>query len=812
MPNIERKFPISLGDNRYSMKWRNTSITWESLKNKLRTPMRDHITMAQYNKLSKAKKQNKKDVGGFVAGIISNNRRINSNIVSRSILTLDLDYAEPDFWDDVSFVFEDTAVCVYSTRSHSPQNPRYRMLIPLNRDVTPDEYVAIARRAAEWIGIEQMDDTTYQPARLMFWPSVNEDGEYVFLEQDGGWLSADDVLATYPGKDGWKDVTLWPTSSREDKAWSPSEVKKLEDPREKDGLIGAFCRTYTIQEAIEKFIPDVYTRAKDDRYTYTAGSSAQGLVIYGDVLAYSNHATDPAAGHAQNAFDLVRIHKFGQLDTKDPEEYGKTSAMPSFKAMSELAGEDADVSQDLVKAEFAVPLADLEEDSEEDLSWLSELPKTKDGKGFEPRVESFLTLFEHIPALKDFCRYNDFSHVYECRGPMPWNKNKEYGSLWTDQDSAGLRWYMSAVWKITNKMNCQDALDVYVMRHKYHPIRDYLNNLSWDGTPRVDTFFIDYLGANDTEYARTATRKTLVAAVARVMQPGCKFDNVLTLTGPQGIGKSTALAKLGVSWFSDSLRTVQGKEAYEAVQGSWIIEFGELTALRKAEVEEVKKFISKCTDKFRPAYGKFNVEFPRQCVFIGTTNEIEFLRDSTGNRRYWPLEVGKNKPEKDVFRDLTQAEVDQIWAEALLDYQKGEELFMPRELLDDALSHQHEHEEDDPRKGMIERFLDTPVPPTWDQMNIAERRTYINGDAFGTAERTGTLRQKVCAAEIIIELFGKDRGSFTKADTRLINSILDGLPGWERMPGVARFPEYGVQRGFRRIVEADENVTENDDF
>ncbi len=188
---------------------------------------------------------------------------------------------------------------------------------------------------------------------------------------------------------------------------------------------------------------------------------------------------------------------------------------------------------------------------------------------------------------------------------------------------------------ITNAKKITDAFLLTADSNRFHPVRNYLNSLKWDGQKRLETLFIDYLGAEDTAYVRAVTRKVLTGAVARVYEPGIKFDYALVLVGPQGIGKSEIISRLGCGFSSDTLTTLQGKEAYEQIQSFWLIELGELSALKKAEVETIKLFISKKEDAFRQAYARYTGRYPRQCIFIGTTNNDEFLKDQTGNRRFY---------------------------------------------------------------------------------------------------------------------------------------------------------------------------------
>lgn len=267
--------------------------------------------------------------------------------------------------------------------------------------------------------------------------------------------------------------------------------------------------------------------------------------------------------------------------------------------------------------------------------------------------------------------------------------------------------------------------------------------LTWDGTPRADTIFIDYLGAEDTEYTRTVTRKALIGAVARVMQPGCKHDHILVLVGPQGCRKSTTLAKLGKSWFSDSFYTVQGKEAYEQLQGFWLIEMGEMAATRKAELEQIKQFVSKQSDSYRAAYARRTQERPRQCAFFGTTNDDEFLRDATGGRRFWPVTVtDKGRETGDYF---TPEIVDQVWAEIMVRYNAGEVWYLNDAKIEaEARAIQDEHTEMNGKQSLIEKFVNTLLPEDWASRDL-EQRLAFGRTAFLTNSRKGRYLAGMCA-------------------------------------------------------------------
>ena len=309
---------ISVGKSRKDIRWHNTDIGWYEFLERLREPYRTHETMREYKAMSKDEKGRAKDIGGFVGGALSSGRRKAANVLNRSLVTLDLDDAVSSAWDDAALW--GWRMAMYSTHSHTPEQPRLRMVFPLDRVVSVDEYQAIARRVGEYIGIDQLDPSTHEPSRLFYWPSCPSDGEYLFREQDGEVLCADEILRSYGLDDAWKDSRLWPTGKNE-AAVRLTEVKKQGDPTEKQGIVGLFCRTYDIHDAISTFLAHIYEEGTAGRYTYLAGSTADGAVIYEDgMFLYSHHGTDPCGGQLVNAFDLVRIHLFGELDDKNDED------------------------------------------------------------------------------------------------------------------------------------------------------------------------------------------------------------------------------------------------------------------------------------------------------------------------------------------------------------------------------------------------------------------------------------------------------------------------------------------------------------
>lgn len=790
---------IATGKSRKELSWKNRELLWSQLVEKLSKTIRTSETYEEYKRMPKSQQDEIKDVGGFVGGTLKGGHRKTDAVVWRQVVTLDADYAKGDIWASVEALLG-CGCCIYSTHSHSPEQPRLRLVLPLSRPVSPEEYQAVSRRIAADLGIDFFDDTTYQPHRLMYWPSTAQDGEFVFKYLDEPWLNPDDMLARYPD---WRDPSYWPESSRTKQA-RKKLADKQGDPLQKPGIVGAFCRAYTIPAAIEKFLSDVYAPAGKDRYTYIPGSTTGGLVLYdGETFAYSHHGTDPISGLLVNAFDLVRIHKFGELD-EEARDGTPTVKLPSYLAMLDLARNDEAVRITIGEerlAEAQTEFGEAEEETEADTKWLLKLETNRKGE-YQATIDNILLILENDPRIKGKIALNEFTKGPVILGDLPWHKveNVENGDPWKDSDDAGLRHYIEAIYGISSPAKVNDALAIAQERHKFHPIRDYLDGLKWDKAPRLNRVFIEYLGAEDCDYTETVTRKALAAAVARVYHPGIKFDYMLTLIGPQGIGKSLILKMLGQRWFSDSITTVLGKEAYEQLQGAWIIEMAELTATRKAEVESIKQFISKQEDIYRVAYGRRASRFPRQCVFFGTTNDQEFLRDKTGNRRFWPVEVGKIK--KSLWKDLTKEEIDQIWAEAKTAWEKGEKLWLDPEMEKEAMKRQEKHTEESAKTGLIQEYLNTLLPANWDELDIGARRRYIHGTEFGESPEGTIQRDRVCAMEIWVELFEGDAKQLHPMQAREINDILRRLPGWKPYTvgdGRLRFGKiYGKQRAFIR--------------
>ena len=779
----DKALDIALGNSRKTKTWKNKTVRWSELLDRLSTATRTPEAMAEYKAMTRDQQSQIKDVGGFVGGYCNNGSR--SNIRFRSILCLDADFADGDLWPDWELLYGNAAA-IYSTHKHTTEKPRYRLVVPLARNVDSDEYQAVGRRIAATLGIDKFDDTSYQPQRMMYWPSCSQDGPYVFEHTDGAFLDPDTVLATYHN---WRDVSSWPMSSRVAEVVRKTAAKQ-KDPLEKGGIVGAFCRAYTIQEAIAEYVPTYRVCDDPGRYTYTEGSTAAGVVIYDDKFSYSHHGTDPASGQLCNAWDLVRLHRFGELDS-DCNPDTPVSSRPSYRAMAQLASEDKRVKAQIVADRMTEATADFDEPAEDGEDWKAKLKITEKG-AIAQTIENVVIILQHDPQLTGRLALNEMEHNIVALSSLPWRAARG-ASQWTDADDAALRYYLERTYGINGKDRIFDAVNVVALQNKFHPVREYLDGCAWDGVPRIETLLVDYLGAEDTAYTRAVTRKALVAAVARIYNPGCKFDYMLTLRGRQGLGKSALIAKLGGRWFSDSFTTLQGKDAYEQVLGVWIMEVGELAGMRKAEAETIKLYISKQVDRFRPAYGRRLQEFPRQCIFIGTTNETQFLRDATGNRRFWVVDT-PNEPTRNLWDELTPETVRCIWAEAVERYRAGEALYLPRELEAAAREVQETYEEENPRAGIVQDYLERRLPPDWDIMDLLARRQWLEGTQEGTVPRT-----TVCTMEIWAEALGGNPDRLDRYAGKEIHEIMERMPGWRHNGNKrATIRPYGRQRYYER--------------
>lgn len=798
----DRPIRISAAGSRKAPHWPAQQLMWNAFIARLATPVRSVESFAEYMAYPKARQDELKDVGGFVGGTFNPERRKPAYLIGRDIITLDLDNIEAHGTEAVLARLEGLGVsyAVYSTRKHWEGAPRLRVIVCGDRTITPEEYQPVARKLAEIIGIQWCDPTTFEGNRLMYWPSCCADAHYVYRWADKPFLSVDGTLDMYTD---WRDASQWPRVPGDAGPNLQREAAKQGDPHAKTGVVGAFCRVYSVEAAMDEYLPGVYDACEDGRYTFVGGSTTGGAVVYDNgKFLYSHHATDPCGGKLVNAFDLVRLHLYGMLDDEMLPGTPVASS-PSYKAMRERAFQDAQVRALLDQERYAEvaqifsPVTGVAVSAPGATEWRGMLKS--DGKGrIERTHHNMLLMLENDPQLVGRIRRDQFADIVRGVAPLPWlPRSNEVGYFeWTDRDDAALRVYAEGQLDFNTQDAYFTAFQVAAESHAFNPVREFLRGVRWDGVPRLETLFIDYLGAEDCAYVRTVTRKALVAAVARAFEPGTKFDEMVVLVGDQGTFKSTIVAKLGGEWYSDNVITFDGRDAAENVQGVWIVEISELQALNRSEINTVKGFMSRQIDRYRAAYGRRTAAHPRQCVFFGTTNTREFLQDPTGGRRFWPVIVHVNTPHKHVIRDFTPLEVAQVWAEAVALYDLGEPLHLSPEIAAEAERRRAEHEVRDLLQGQIEEFLDKPIPAGWYDMTLEQHRRFH----AGMMADAGTLmpRDRVCTVEIVRECIGEMRPEIDPRTSKRVSAILDRLPEWERIATMKFGATYGVQRGFRR--------------
>lgn len=838
---------IATAIKRTQKRWQNKKMSWDELVDRFAETQRTNETYKEYLAASKKIQDDIKDVGGFVGGYLDGGRRSNVTIRHRQVITLDIDDCPVSMDEGLVDLLLKAApyeLAIYSTHKHTPEKPRLRLVIPLDRPVSPEEYEAVSRFIAGKANIEFFDPTTFQPARFMYWPSTSSDGEYFFTHEWGKFCSPDAILSQYVD---WKDISSWPRLSTEEPEIN-KESEKRGDPREISGVVGAFCRAYSVEEAIDAFLENVYAPTNPgsfDRYTYLDGTSSGGGVVYNDGLFfYSNHSSDPAGGELNNSFDLVRIHKFGGLDADRTVSILKR---PSFKSMCEFALKDKNVVAELDNVDRPLDKAlllefkdEVDEWSDTDIddidaflsgegaivnpdnvpdmyipefkselpggingeNWKDSLERTKKGD-IEAKISNLKLIILFDPDLRGKIMLDDLEKVICVKGALPWNKNTEY-RRWEDTDEAGLMELIETRYELNNPSKTFYALVLASTYNRFHPVKSFLDNLEWDGIPRLDTLFIDYLGADDTPYTRAVTRKSFTAAVTRIYKPGSKMDYVPVLVGAEGLKKSSLLAEMGGRWFSDSFTTVDGTKAFEQIQGCWVIEIAELSAFNRSETNSIKAFVTRRVDRFRGAYQRNTQVCPRQCVFFATTNDLNFLKGNTGNRRFWPVMVHKRyEPVAVVEKTSNGSEpilglpVHQLWAEAKHYYEKGEKLYLEPKLEKVAKDKQEEFSEVDERLGLIEEYLEIPLPADWDNFSRMERKEYLNTPS----EHRGEPRDTFCILEIWEECLGLAMKDLNNFKAKELHGLLRRLHNWEYRDSRKAIPPYGTQRYFSRKKE-----------
>jgi len=849
---VGRLLRFCTGETAQSNKVKNIELRWAELGEQLRTPHVGAETLEEYLKLPTPEQLSRKDVGYVMPGHMDKGIRGKANIHLRSCLVMDIDHAPQGAIEricDPILGLGRYTFYLHSTRKHKDDAPRLRLYMPVTRDVAALEHSAIIRRIAadlqplgdESSSIDWFDDTGFEFTRVAFWPSISKGADYVFVANEGEWLEPDAILALYADP---MDVSSWPVSEKLRDTLRLS-AKRSGDPLTKPGIIGAFNRVYSIHHAMEEYIPGVYVHgAHDDRMTYAAGSSANGALIYDNGLfLFSRHESDPCYYQNCNAFDMVRIHLFGDLDSKVSADT-PINQKPSFKAMQARAAEDPQVRTELLMARTADRAHDFDEFDEEqaleepiesstptanefatfdadetaaepppttDKAKLKEDRKAEDlaqvkvaaakalhsDKGaLVPCLATLEALLEHDPRLKDCVATNLFTGDLLQMRKLPHMRVRvpPEGVLWSDLAELKIKSYLEQRYHLfVSATAVHEAACSVGDKRAFNPVKNRLEALpAWDGASRIESFFIRHLGCPDTPYYRDVSRKFFVAAVSRVYRPGCKFDSMLVLEGPEGIGKSTLGKVLAFGHFTDEMSFgFDSKEVVERSRGSWIVEIPEMVTRSNADSQHVLQFITRQVERVRLSYARNAGDFPRQFVMIGTTNETsDYLRTTAGNRRFWCIRC--STAVLDMQAIITERE--QLWAEALVYMGLNEPLFLEGAALKEAQAVQAERVIKDDVSGVIEAWLNQKIRTSHWEHDPSERGDFDDED-------TWVERDRVCAVEIWVECLKGQIDRFTRREAMRINAVMNGLADWEQKPLVRFGKRYGTTRGFfRRLL------------
>jgi predicted P-loop ATPase len=392
--------------------------------------------------------------------------------------------------------------------------------------------------------------------------------------------------------------------------------------------------------------------------------------------------------------------------------------------------------------------------------WRKELLLNEDGEP-RPVLANAITALRAAPEWQDVLWHDAFATTTVARKAPPWiSGSTEWADTpWADRDDALVANWLQHQEIMVPMSIAGQAVEVVARDRLFHPVRDHLDALIWDGTPRLDTWLVRYLGAEETPYHRAIGPRWMISAVARIYIPGCKADCALILEGPQGIRKSSALMAIAKPWFADRLSDLSSKDAAMETRGVWIIEIAELDTMGRAEVSTIKAFMSRTQDRFRPPYGKRLVDLPRQCVFAGSVNpEGGYLKDPTGGRRFWPVVCGS------IDISALEQDRDQLWAEARDRFCRKEPWWLETQSLDGLASdEQSERYQGDAWDDLIEAYLQNDIE--WMQNGLGEHRAYPR-------PRPSPL-QDVSVAEVLQHALAIEKGRWTQADqNRVVRSLV----------------------------------------
>lgn len=717
----------------------------------------------------------KTEFGMFLGGEAVNGRK-KENVKSRTMATLDLEnISGVKDWEVLEIIkgtFFDYTFIAHTTHRSTNDAPRIRVIFPLDPiiddpDTIEGSYSATVAMLADMLPEKSwLDLASEKLAQCMVYPVRNPDGpEVQFAENDGN-----PVTPIEP-------ITIETQAAANEKQAQAASAATNNKPR---AIVAAFNKVYTIRDAIETYCAAQWLPGSTpNRYTHAGSTSQDGLAVLSDNMAYNFHASAPGSQRGMNAFDLVRLTLYGDKDSGIDLQQTPVDEIPSQAAMLELCHKDKRVMKQLKDDKKAAPVITRGADGIE-----------RDERGrIATTLNNIIKVIRADSNLEPHIRYNTFTNRPVAGAGLPWGK-KAGEHNWMDVDTYRLRTYLEEQNGPGVRLRNDDvnaAIVTIAHDNEYNPVVEYIENLpKWDGKPRVDDILIRYLGAEDTEYTRMVTHKHMVAHIARAMNPGCKYDTMITLAGPQAIGKTSFITNLMPcpEWYLGNLPDFN-KEGSRIIQGKWAVEMAELVAFRKSDKESFKRFLSQQQDTDRLPWDKFSTDMPRRCVFWGTTNEAQFLRDETGERRQWPVYC-EGRDARKVQTDLP-LEREQIWAEALYYYREGCPLYLSSEENDLLLAAQEPFKEVDPRLEELEDFLAQKVPDNWKDWTGSQKRAFFHRGKYSTMLPTlphydpnrMELRETITRREIWCECFDNEDHNPSRREGLEISNLMNTIPGWK---------------------------------
>ena len=436
-------------------------------------------------------------------------------------------------------------------------------------------------------------------------------------------------------------------------------------------------------------------------------------------------------------------------------------------------------------------LRDVCEHQQADSDWRGNLTRNQSDNAVKNTLSNLETIFLNDPKYKGKIEFNELTQM------RTFNRED-----WKDVTENRIKLHLEKEYALSTSIDSINQIcSIIADDNSYHPIKEYLETVQWDGVQRLKSVFTDFLGATDNIYTQSVAVVTFVGAVARIFEPGVKFDTCTVLVGKQGTGKSKFIGKIAVNpeWFTDGVTTFDGKDFYESIQGKWIIELGEGTAFQKSIKERSKQAIASQQDFYRRPYGRNPEQRPRQCVFFGTTNNYDFLKDETGDRRYYPIDVNIPQATKNIDKDLIPGYISQLWAEAVHLYRNGQYIYIQdSQVLALAEQEQRKHFDESPLQFDIFNFLEIPITANWYSESLETRRNYIIDYQNGNASAGAYKRDRISIKEIACEWFGYELNQPIERKMSLeIARTLTAL-GWNKTGKAEWIQPYGATKVYYR--------------